>query len=201
MKKIEKINRNQKKYGLSLNRTSSGRGLALNRTRSGLGFTIIELMVVVLIIAILASIVIVTLEKGKLKARDSQRKADLASIATSLENYRVDKKGYPIPAESESQPCDISSTTCLNNATFLTYQISIPVDPLNDSFHKYKYQTDKKGSQFKITAQSEGITSDGAKKCSDVSAEVKQKAGDYCDPADNTRFQISSSSVALMWEP
>lgn len=52
------------------------------------GFTIVELMVVIVVIAILASIVIVAYNTAQPAARDAERKADLHSIAEAIALYR-----------------------------------------------------------------------------------------------------------------
>jgi len=54
------------------------------------GFTIVELLIVIVVIAILASISIVAYNGIQARARDSQRKSDLATIAKGLAIYNVD---------------------------------------------------------------------------------------------------------------
>lgn len=57
------------------------------------GFTLIELLVVIAIIGLLASIVLISLNKARSRARDSSRKADLHQIRMALELY-YDKYDY-----------------------------------------------------------------------------------------------------------
>ncbi|MFC1656708.1 type II secretion system protein [Patescibacteria group bacterium] len=59
------------------------------------GFTLIELLVVITIIAILVLLAILALNSSRAKARDSQRKANLNSIQTSIESYNDDNNHYP----------------------------------------------------------------------------------------------------------
>lgn len=64
-------------------------------TRFNKGFTLIELMVVVVIIAILTSIVATSFAQAKAKSRDAKRISDLAQIQLALE-LAFDKCGlYP----------------------------------------------------------------------------------------------------------
>ncbi|HEY4518909.1 MAG TPA: type II secretion system protein [Candidatus Paceibacterota bacterium] len=51
------------------------------------GFTLIELLVVIAIIAVLASIVLVSLNTARVKGRDARRIADIKSLQVALELY------------------------------------------------------------------------------------------------------------------
>jgi general secretion pathway protein G len=59
------------------------------------GFTLVELLVVISLIGILASLLIVSLQGSQKSARDGRRKADLEQIRTALEMYRRDSGAYP----------------------------------------------------------------------------------------------------------
>lgn len=61
---------------------------------SNRGFTIVELLIVIVIVAVLAAITIVAYNGIQQRARDSQRKSDLAQIAKALHLYGVDKGNY-----------------------------------------------------------------------------------------------------------
>lgn len=58
-------------------------------------FTLIELLTVIAIIGILASIVVVSVSSARVKARNARRKADLTSIKTALTLYYDKNKSYP----------------------------------------------------------------------------------------------------------
>lgn len=59
------------------------------------GFTIVELLIVIVIIGILATLVIVTFSGVQQKARDSERKTDINAIAGQLEAGYANKGYYP----------------------------------------------------------------------------------------------------------
>lgn len=58
------------------------------------GFTLIELLVVIFIIGLLASIVVVSVNTARMKARDARRMQDLDSIRSAIELY-IDNNGAP----------------------------------------------------------------------------------------------------------
>jgi prepilin-type N-terminal cleavage/methylation domain-containing protein len=60
------------------------------------GFTLVELVVVMSIISLLASIITVNINGYMAKARDARRKADLRNIALALEIYYTSAGHYPI---------------------------------------------------------------------------------------------------------
>lgn len=63
------------------------------------GFTIIELLIVIVIIAILATIGVVAYGQVQKNARDSKRKSDISSLHTGIEAYSVTAQQYPTLAE------------------------------------------------------------------------------------------------------
>ena len=59
------------------------------------GFTLIELLIVVAIISILSSIAVPNFLEAQTRAKVSRVKADMASMATALEIYAIDRNNYP----------------------------------------------------------------------------------------------------------
>ena len=71
------------------------------RSHARAGFTLVELLIVVAIIAILASIAVSNYLEAQTRAKVSRSDADLRSIAAALEAYQVDRNHYP-PTPMES---------------------------------------------------------------------------------------------------
>lgn len=63
------------------------------------GFTIVELLIVVVVIAILASITTVTYNGIQMRARDSERVSDISTIQKLLEAYYIDNGTFPLRAD------------------------------------------------------------------------------------------------------
>ena len=59
------------------------------------GFTIVELLVVIAMIIIISTLVVANLSSGQVKARDEERKNDVANIASYLEIYYNQNGSYP----------------------------------------------------------------------------------------------------------
>ena len=100
------------------------------------GFTIVEILIVVVVIAILASISMVAYGGVQARARDAQRQQDTRIIAQALEMYYLDNGNYP--AASCSANCVVNegwSTTNdgswsnLASALVPKYISELPSDP------------------------------------------------------------------------
>jgi len=59
------------------------------------GFTLIEIMVVILILGLLATIVVQSLRGATDKAKRVKAQADIAEIKTGLDRYYLDSGSYP----------------------------------------------------------------------------------------------------------
>ncbi len=66
-----------------------------NNRKSRLGFTLIEILIVVAIIAILASVVLIGLGPLQRQGRDARRISDLKQVQTGLELYYNKEGQYP----------------------------------------------------------------------------------------------------------
>lgn len=112
------------------------------------GFTLVELLVVISIVGVLASVVLVSFVGTQKQARDTQRKSDLKQYLTSLENYGSKMNGlYPIYA-TRVDPNSLCTT--------LTGSSNCPTDPKTPAM-AYSYCSDNAGGQYALWATLENV--------------------------------------------
>lgn len=104
------------------------------------GFTLVELLVVIAILSILATIGVTNFQTAKIKARDLERKADLQTVAKSLEAYVNDHRGYPLSSGGQII-CQPPATVCAWGAPFTdgtsVYAATLPEDESSTSDYTY----------------------------------------------------------------
>ncbi len=69
------------------------------------GFTLIELLVVIAIIGVLSSVVLVSVNKARIKANDTHRVSDLKQVQTALELYYDKHTAYPTTSGAWYSQC------------------------------------------------------------------------------------------------
>lgn len=108
--------------------------------RSPDGFTLIELMVVILIIGLLATIVVQNLKSATNKAKRVKAQADISQLKSALDRYYLDAGSYPTNDQGGLQALVSSPST--GNAPpdwGGPYIEKVPPDPWGNT---YFYQSD-----------------------------------------------------------
>ena len=107
------------------------------------GFTLVEMLVVVAIIAILASVFLVGLSGFRQSAYDARRLSDIQNVQTYLERFYNMNQTYPTVSTWSSKSGQDLSTTLngtLQAAKILNNSQSLPVDPAGGTLQTPLYQ-------------------------------------------------------------
>jgi len=113
------------------------------------GFTLVELIIVMAIIGILATLGLTSFRSTQARGRDAQRKSDLRQIANALELINSDYNIYPPGSSGNIQACDYDATpeTCtwgddaMQDVAGTVYFRELPGDPLASQGRQYYYRT------------------------------------------------------------
>ena len=84
------------------------------KTKSG--FTIVELLIVIVVIAILAAISIVAYNGIQVRARDTDRASDISQIKKKIETYYAINSSYPSANDMQSSTFRANSLDIQNNS-------------------------------------------------------------------------------------
>jgi len=99
-------------------------------TKQSQGFTLIELLVVIAIIGLLATIVLVSLNSARAKARDTKRITSMKQMQLALELYFDDNGSYPGTTSWVKDCSGDSSWSNLFDSALSLYMSKAPNDPL-----------------------------------------------------------------------
>ena len=110
----------------------------MKTTATTRAFTLVELMIVIAIIGMMASVVLASLADSQRRARDTRRIDDLRQIQKALELYVTDH--YTYPKEGANMNGNISTNATFKNA-IAPYLKGVPVDPagINNATFYYYY--------------------------------------------------------------
>lgn len=150
------------------------------------GFTLIELLIVMVIIGILATIGLVNFSTARQKARDAKRKADLETVAKSLEAYANDHRGYPV-SSSGIIVCDPPVGTCawgdeFSDAQGTIYTAKLPED---SSTPNRIYYYDSDGTTYHLFAALEN----------DNDPAIDSTIVESCGSGVTCNYQLTSSNT------
>jgi general secretion pathway protein G len=135
------------------------------------GFTLTELMVVIFIIGLLATVVLINVLPSQDRAMVTKAEADIATIEQALEMYRLDNLAYPATSDGlgalTAAPATIADPSRYRRGGYIK---RLPDDPWG---RPYQYQAPAAdGSAFDIFS----LGADGAPGGSDENADIRSSA-------------------------
>lgn len=125
------------------------------------GFTFIEILVVVTIIGVLASLGMISYSQFVKQSRDAKRKGDVEQIRAAVEMYKSKNNTYPLTGEVVvgSSLCDPAPGGCGQG----TYIQKIPADPKSTT---YTYYYSSSGTDYILGAYFEQASTSSCGNCS-----------------------------------
>lgn len=146
-------------------------------------FTLVELLVVITIIGIISSLVVVSFNSSRVKARDNKRISDANLIASALGQYYTSNlRSYPLPGAAGSSSTYSSVNLNTAQANFVKTALSsylnpVPVDTNTNYAYYYVYRNDGKRAVVAVLGL-EG----GTAKCNIISGDTNMPPA-LSDPA------------------
>jgi general secretion pathway protein G len=98
------------------------------------GFTLIEIMVVVVILAVLGALVVPKILENVDKARVTRAQSDIRAIETALDLYRLDNFKYPTTEQGLEALVKQPADPAITNYRAGGYLKSVPKDPWNNPY-------------------------------------------------------------------
>ena len=111
------------------------------------GFTLVELMVVIVIIGLLATVVLINVLPSQGRAMVTKAKADIATLSQAMEMYRLDNLSYPSGGEGLQALVSQPATAQPGRYRPGGYVKSLPNDPWG---RPYQFAAPGKNGPFDI---------------------------------------------------
>ena len=136
------------------------------------GFSLVELMVVIFIIGLLATVVLINVLPSQDRAMRVKAQGDIATLSQAMEMYRLDNLTYPGPAEGlaalRSPPANLALPQNYRSGGYIK---DLPSDPWN---RPYQYVVPgREGRPFDILSLGADGQPGGTENDADIYAETR----------------------------
>lgn len=169
------------------------------------GFTLVEILVVISVIGILATIVLIGLRAARGKAQDVQRKSDMTSIDRAIKSYAIDNNDQ-VPPSYNGLVEDLGKVTGngadqILIASGFTTTTTFPRNNLPDPYKWFKYWG--QGEEYYLTgalSNASNLVSKGFYQITKNGAKVESKNdtlfGNRVTPRVPTNVQFVATETA-----
>ncbi len=123
--------------------------LCRNLYRKEKGFTLVELMVVIIILAILTGIAIPSYMALRNRARGTAARAEMSNIATALELFNTDYDQYPPGSDFTTVAAELEGTGTINPTS--AYMANVPLNDPWGAGSPYTYVGDAGGTTYTLS--------------------------------------------------
>lgn len=155
--------------------------------RKQFGFTIVELLIVIVVIGILASITIVAYNGIQSRARDTQNKADAAAIARVAELKAVDGS-YPTGTDDATLTASFDSTTLAKLPSGVAVRYDTRTDQYGQDYNTLKSNAESTPRAYFVRVCTDGLVVFYPKRSgtSAATSEGRVIVGAGCPPVPTT---------------
>ena len=118
----------------------------MNRLKPwGRGFTVLEILIVVLVFGLLATLSVLSLRSARLRLRDAQRISDVTVLRSTLSQYWLDKATYPanggVNLGQPGTKTDVFTSegfAAAQEAKPVIYLPRVPTGPKANEYYRYR---------------------------------------------------------------
>ena len=135
-----------------------------SQRRGEAGFTLVELMVVIVIIGLLATVVLINVMPSQDKAMQTKARADIATLEQAMEMYRLDNFSYPSDLNALVQPPPGGDAARYRSGGYIK---KLPSDPWN---RPYQLAVPGKAGPFDIISLGADGVAGGTGENADISS-------------------------------
>jgi prepilin-type N-terminal cleavage/methylation domain-containing protein len=124
------------------------------------GFTLLEVLIVVAVFGLLATLAVLSLNSARASLRDTQRLSDVAVLRAGLSQYWLERATYPVSdgvdlgaAGTNTEQLSGAGFTSSGEATTPVYLQRVPVGPKGNEF--YRYRGSSQGYSIRFVTETE----------------------------------------------